>query len=95
MSIASSACSFSQISMTCTHFYQHTLLILFNRHLTKAGSNVSRYDKMKWAKRPFPGEDVFLVGEAYSVLNGWNEGALESAYDALNEGWDITQPETY
>ena len=46
---------------------------------------------MKWAKRPFPGEDVFIVGEAYSVLTGWNEGALQSAYNALKEGWEITQ----
>jgi len=64
-------------------------------HLTKAGSNVSRYDLMKWAKRPFPGEKVFLVGEAYSGIVGWNEGALESAYNALKEGWEITQPEAY
>ena len=39
---------------------------------------------MKWAKRSFPGEDDFIVGEAYST--GWNEGALQSAYDALKEG---------
>ena len=48
---------------------------------------------MKWAKRPFPAEDVFLVGEAYSVLPGWNEGALQSAYNALEEGWGISQPD--
>ncbi|XP_020627217.1 uncharacterized protein LOC110064503 [Orbicella faveolata] len=64
-------------------------------HATKAGSNVSRYDLMKWAKRPFPGEEVFIVGEAYSVLTGWNEGALQSAYNALKEGWEITQPEAH
>jgi len=56
---------------------------------------VSRYDLMKWAKRPFPGEEVFIVGEAYSVLTGWNEGALQSAYNALKEGWEITQPEAH
>ena len=50
---------------------------------------------MKWAKRPFPGEEVFLVGEAYSSIVRWNEGALESAYNALKEGWEITQPEAY
>lgn len=64
-------------------------------HYTKAGSNVSRYDLMKWAKRPFLGEDVFIVGEAYSVFAGWNEGAFQSAYNALKEGWKITQPEAY
>lgn len=62
-------------------------------HATKAGSNVSRHDVMKWAKRPFPGEDVFLVGEAYSPITGWNEGALQSTYNTLKEGWEITQPE--
>ena len=48
---------------------------------------------MKWAKRPLPGKDVFIVGEAYSVLTERNEGALQSAYNALKEGWKITQPE--
>ena len=50
---------------------------------------------MKWAQRPFPGEKVFIVGEAYSVSFGWNEGALQSAYNALKEGWEITQPEVH
>jgi len=49
---------------------------------------------MKWAKRPFPGEDVFIVGEAYAGIVEWNEGALQSAYNALKEGWEITQLET-
>jgi len=50
---------------------------------------------MKWAKRPFPGEEVYIVGEAYSTIVEWNEGALESAYNALKEGWEIMQPEPY
>ena len=45
---------------------------------------------MKWAKRPFPGEDVVIVGEAYSVSTGRNEEALQSAYNVLKEGWEIT-----
>ncbi|KAJ7380761.1 hypothetical protein OS493_007139 [Desmophyllum pertusum] len=61
-------------------------------HQTKAGSNLSRHDLAKWAKRPFPEEEIFIVGEAYSVLSEWNEGALLSAY---NEGWEIEQPEHY
>ena len=36
-----------------------------------------------------------MVGEAYSVISQWNEGALLSAYEALKEGWDIVQPEPY
>lgn len=75
-------------------FYQQVLVLLF-RHQTKAGSNVSRYDLAKWAKRPFPGKEVYMVGEAYSELYGWNEGALISAYSVLKEGWDIEQPEPY
>ena len=50
---------------------------------------------MKWAKRPFPGKEVFIVGEAFSILTGWNEGAFLSAYNALKEGWEIMQPEPY
>lgn len=64
-------------------------------HQTKAGSNVSRHDLEKWAKRPFPGEEVYMVGEAYSSLPEWNEGALLTAYNALKEGWEISDPEPY
>ena len=28
-------------------------------------------------------------------LNGWNEGALQSAYNAVKEGWEITQTEAH
>ena len=34
-----------------------------------------------------------MVGEAFSVIDAWNEGALLTAYNALKEGWGITQPE--
>ena len=70
------------------------MFALLNRHHTKAGSSVSRHDLAKWAKRPFPGKEIYMVGEAYSLLPGWNEGALLSAYEALKEGWDIIQPES-
>jgi len=63
------------------------------RHYTKAGSNVSRQDTEEWAKRPFPGEEVYIVGEAFAVIVGWNEGALQTAYKALKEGWGIEEPE--
>ena len=55
---------------------------------------MSRHDVKKWAKRPFPGEEIYLVGEAFSSQVGWNEGALSSAYNALKEGWEISDPET-
>ncbi|XP_073252128.1 amine oxidase [flavin-containing] B-like [Porites lutea] len=62
-------------------------------HYTKAGSNVSRQDTEEWAKRPFPGEEIYIVGEAFAVSVGWNEGALQTAYKALKEGWGIEEPE--
>lgn len=55
---------------------------------------MSRHDVKKWAKRHFPGEEIYLVGEAFSLQVGWNEGALSSAYNALEEGWEISDPET-
>lgn len=56
---------------------------------------MSRHHIAKWAKRPCPGKEIYIVGEAYSKIPGWNEGALLSAYAALKEGWDIVQPEPY
>lgn len=49
---------------------------------------------MDWARRPFPGQDVFIVGEAYNVLRGWVEGALRSAQNALQEGWHLKLDDT-
>lgn len=34
-----------------------------------------------------------MVGEAFSIIDAWNEGALLSAYKALKEGWGIMEPE--
>ena len=42
-----------------------------------------------WAKRPFPGKNLFIVGEAYHPIRGWIEGALKSAQNALREGWSV------
>ena len=53
---------------------------------------MTRHDLAKWAQRPFPGEQIYMVGEAYSTMPAWNEGALLSAYNALKEGWEIEQP---
>ena len=76
------------------HAFSFINIFPLNRHQTKAGSNASRYDLEKWAKRPFPGEEIYVVGEAYSIIDAWNEGALRSAYYALKEGWGIEQPES-
>ena len=73
--------------------FQICIFLHIARHQTRAGSNASRYDLEEWAKRPFPGEEVYMVGEAYSVVDAWNEGALLTAYKALKEGWGILKPE--
>ena len=54
-----------------------------------AGTHLPRIKVSDWAKRPFPKQDLFIVGEAYSLMRGWCEGALQSAENALQEGWKI------
>ena len=63
--------------------------IFFCRHFQRAGSHLSSFELGDWAKRPFAGQDLFIVGEAYQPLRGWIEGALQSAHNALHEGWGI------
>ncbi|KAL9968631.1 hypothetical protein ACROYT_G020746 [Oculina patagonica] len=58
-------------------------------HVQRAGTHVKVSTVSDWAKRPFPGQDVFIVGEAYNLLKGWVEGALRSAQNALQEGWQL------
>ncbi|KAJ7385307.1 hypothetical protein OS493_016381 [Desmophyllum pertusum] len=58
------------------------------RHIQRAGTHLSAFKVVDWAKRPFPGRDLFMVGEAYHPLRGWIEGALLSAHNALREGWN-------
>ena len=45
-----------------------------------------------WAKKPFPGESIYVVGSAYHPYRGYAEGAIMSANNALNEGWLIPKP---
>ena len=45
-----------------------------------------------WAKKPFPGEPIYVVGSAYHPYRGYAEGAIMSANNALNEGWQIPIP---
>lgn len=45
-----------------------------------------------WAKRPFEGEELYMVGSAYHPYRAYSEGALVSANNALLEGWGIPIP---
>ena len=38
---------------------------------------------MKAVRRPWTGENIFIVGEAFSNLTGWVEGALQTAEKML------------
>lgn len=57
--------------------------------MQRAGTHISVSEVTDWAKRPFPQQEVFIVGEAYNLIRGWVEGALQSAKNALEEGWNM------
>ena len=59
------------------------------RHDNKVGTNVTLTDIYNWAKRPLPGKEIYLVGEAYGLTRHWCEGALETAVNVLKEGWGL------
>lgn len=59
------------------------------QHMQRAGTHISVSEVIDWAKRPFPQQEVFIVGEAYNLIRGWVEGALQSAKNALEEGWNM------
>lgn len=63
------------------------------RHFQKPGTPYTMVDVADWAKRPFKGENLFVVGEAFHPFRGWSEGSLVSSDNALLEGWEI-QPDT-
>lgn len=67
--------------------YQH--FILPRRHFQKSGTTFTIQDIVEWAKRPLPGKDIFLVGEAFGPERAWCQGAIVSAQHALREGWAI------
>ena len=46
----------------------------------------------EWAKRPFKGEELYMVSSAYHPYRGYSEGAVMSANNALYEGWGIPIP---
>ncbi|XP_078374120.1 achacin-like isoform X3 [Oculina patagonica] len=61
-------------------------------YLQKPGSRVSMKQVTDWAKRPFLGEQIYVVGSAYHPYRGYAEGAIMSANNALNDGWQIPIP---
>jgi len=51
-------------------------------HIWKPG--VNPYKMYKYIARPFKEENIFIVGEAYSLVQQWSEGALQSVNNLLN-----------
>ena len=64
---------------------------LYFRHFQKPGSNITLSEVSNWAKRPFPQQDVFVIGDPYNPYRGWTQGAIMSADNALLEGWQIQE----
>ncbi|TDW96380.1 flavin monoamine oxidase family protein [Dinghuibacter silviterrae] len=59
-------------------------------HEWKAGY---RLDEIMWQMlKPFEGNDVFVVGEAYSIGQGWVEGALDTAETMLETYFGLDRP---
>jgi hypothetical protein len=67
--------------------------LYFDRHFQKPGTPFTMAEISDWAKRPFAGENIFVVGESYNPSRGWCEGALLSSKNALKEGWGIQMDE--
>ncbi|XP_032219406.2 uncharacterized protein LOC116602233 [Nematostella vectensis] len=59
-------------------------------HFQKPGTTFSMEDISNWAKRPFPGENLFIIGEAFHPFRGWCEGSIVSSQNALQDGWGLT-----
>jgi monoamine oxidase len=47
---------------------------------------------MKMMRRPYRDEAVHICGEAYSVTQGWVEGALQTAERMLEEHFGLLRP---
>lgn len=58
-------------------------------HAWKAGEP---FWKIMPRLRRVPGEDVYICGEAYSIGQGWVEGALQTAELMLKEHFGLTRP---
>jgi Hint-domain len=49
-------------------------------------------DNIEVAKQPFVAHNLFVVNEAYSLLQGWAEGAVKLADEILEEHFGISRP---
>lgn len=59
-------------------------------HAWKAGFKV--YEVMPYMRKPLPGENIHICGEAYSGLQGWIEGAFCEAEKMLEEHFGLAYP---
>jgi monoamine oxidase len=59
-------------------------------HAWKAGTRF--WEIMPRIRQPVAGEDVFICGEAYSINQGWVEGALQTAELMLEEHFGLKRP---
>ena len=59
-------------------------------HAWKAG--VEFWKVMPRIRKPVPEDDVFICGEAYSINQGWVEGALQTAELMLEEHFGLKRP---
>ena len=59
-------------------------------HAWKAG--VEFWKVMPKIRKPIASEDVYICGEAYSINQGWVEGALQTAELMLEEHFDMKPP---
>ncbi|KAJ7383867.1 hypothetical protein OS493_025743 [Desmophyllum pertusum] len=61
----------------------------YSRHFQMPGSNITLTGVSAWAKRPFPEQEIFVIGDSYNPYRGWTQGAIQSADNALLEGWQV------
>ncbi|HEX5726584.1 MAG TPA: NAD(P)/FAD-dependent oxidoreductase [Longimicrobiaceae bacterium] len=59
-------------------------------HAWKAGYRF--WEIMPKIRNPVPGEDVFVCGDAYSMNQGWVEGALQTAERMLEDHFGMDPP---
>jgi monoamine oxidase len=50
------------------------------------------WDVAPYMRRPVPGAEVFICGEAWSVAQGWVEGALQTAEHVLQDHLGLPRP---
>ncbi len=55
-------------------------------------THVRSWEVMPRIRRPSPGANVFLCGEAYSAKQGWVEGAINTAEMTLETGFGLPRP---